>query len=527
MRRILCGIALAPALHTSVLAACKGSDGAVSPASTLRTFALLIALARGGLTMRLSHFSKLKSTVLLLSLLPYAMELLVEASVAQLILPASSGLTSPSSVLPLFMAAAIWAPLSPSIVIPNMLDLSEAGYKHAGDVILSSAPLEVAVAIMTFTAMEGAQKSLVAPASSSSSMAMTYGMIPVQLIGSVCLGIAVSALFWIYHAYMRPSKLAIRIMGKREPIESVLVFAICFFGVYALCTDSAIPRVIGLLAALSLGVGTQRFCPELAPGLALQLKGVWTFAECFLFVLTGVVVRGAIDSDSAALSPAVFGMLVIGSLARLSTNIIVAVVWEFSVHKAVKPTPGSAAAESATAGTACAPYSRPWQHRLKASAIRTVFLWTATIPKATLQASLGPKPLAEAAALGITTAAGAFIAQSAALAVLYCGVIGSLTTFFIGRPAAAWLEKDHDAALLSLQEYDDAEAKAMTVAQGGPAAPEESAVAAMASPAKAVTGAGDDCPPKLKGHASEVMLMEGSKEDATLSTVSGTTSNSV
>lgn len=48
---ILLGVALAPGLHPSVLNACNSFAGSVSPASTMRTFALLVALARGGLSI--------------------------------------------------------------------------------------------------------------------------------------------------------------------------------------------------------------------------------------------------------------------------------------------------------------------------------------------------------------------------------------------------------------------------------------------------------------------------------------------
>ena len=48
---IVLGVALAPLLHPSFVASCASSPGSVSGATTLRSFALLVALARGGLTM--------------------------------------------------------------------------------------------------------------------------------------------------------------------------------------------------------------------------------------------------------------------------------------------------------------------------------------------------------------------------------------------------------------------------------------------------------------------------------------------
>ena len=71
---ILLGAALAPALSPSVLSACSSDASSVSPAAAMRSFALLVALARGGLTMSLGSLRALWCPLAALAALPYACE---------------------------------------------------------------------------------------------------------------------------------------------------------------------------------------------------------------------------------------------------------------------------------------------------------------------------------------------------------------------------------------------------------------------------------------------------------------------
>ena len=172
---ILLGIALYPSVHVSVIntatfvsnplggAAIDVSGhetagpnsapfAAQNPASTIRSTALLVALARGGLSVRMAYFRELGLAMLAIAVLPYAFELIAEGLVAPSILPASAGFSGAGStvswVLP-FAAATVWAPLSPSIVVPNMLAFVDQGLTAAGSLVLTGAPLEVSTALIT------------------------------------------------------------------------------------------------------------------------------------------------------------------------------------------------------------------------------------------------------------------------------------------------------------------------------------------------------------------------------------------
>ena len=416
---IMFGVALAPALHPSLLQACTGIYGSIEPAAAIRTFGLLLALARGGLTTRFAVLKRLHVGLLVLSFIPYATELVVEAFVGRAILPEATGLNS-GSYTSIFLAASIWAALSPSIVIPNMLDFAEHGMKSSSGFVLAAAPFEMTTAIIVFSALESCAKS-----TSSAALTEALAFIPVQIIGSVFLGVAMGCIFWLFIKY-RSHPVVERFVGAREPIESVVIFFGLYYVTYVICESYYIPILVGLFSARVMGVSVKYMAPDDAPLLTIHFIEIWRFTECFLFVLTGSVVRDAIDSNSPALRVEFFIVLMCGSVGRMAADLIVACVWQKLVTHAEQPFNGRNALR------------------------RCVFLWTSTIPKATIQATLGPRVLLEATSLGMSLATGSFIAQSSAMAILYCATAGSLLTHSIGRTIAVYLESqdsdEHDSA---------------------------------------------------------------------------------
>ena len=501
---ILLGLALAPALHPSLVTTCSSTPGAVNPASSLRSFALLIALARGGLTMRLSNLSALRTPIALLGTLPFVCELLAEAIAAKLLLPDSSGIVSAAPPLTPFLAASIWAPLSPSIVIPNMLSFAERGLERTAGLVLTAAPFEIGVALLTIGSLESIM------AGGGGGLSVLW--VPVSLLGSLAFGFSSAYAYYLYIRH-RTHKTAVRLLRPPEPWEATIVFYIIYSGAYALSGSPNIPKLVGFLTALSASIGVQYLLPSHAAALAAGLKPVWAFAECFLFVLTGVVVRSAVDGGTAALSGAFVVVLMIGSVARLSADVCVAVAWGRYAARAralQQHHMATVIADASLSGSSSGDARTAQQHMTTTEAVeadrtisstssssttlpqqplhsanhydssssgsssssdnvdgsvyggsatqsvgahsssrsgsytdvmkRTLLLWSVTLPKATLQASLGSSPASQAAALGISAAAGAFIAQSAAMSILYCATIGSLLTFTLGERIARDLE---------------------------------------------------------------------------------------
>lgn len=428
---VLAGIALAPALHPTVLTP-SPVPGAVSPASSLRSFALLVALARGGLTMlageRRATLSRLRVPIALLACVPYALELVVEAAAARVLLPAAAGLGTDVArgTTVALLAASLWAPLSPSIVLPNMLAFGERGLLVASSTVGTAAPFEIATALVVFSTLEALLRGGGAGAA--------LGWAPVSLLASLALGAAAAASFEAY-ARARNHPRALALLQAPEASEALGVWLALFALAYLVAADGGaalVPKTIGFVAALAMAVTTALRLPGHAAAFATTLKGVWFYAEAFLFVLTGVVIRSAVDAAaSPALSPGFVAVLVCGSLARALGDVLAAAAWV--------AVDGAPAHGGGARGAARALLQRASP---RAVAQRAALLWATTMPKATLQASLGPKPLADAAVLGLPPATALFMEQSAGVAILYCATLGSLLTFSIGAAVARTLEDE-------------------------------------------------------------------------------------
>lgn len=76
--------------------------------------ALLVALIRGGLSVKLSFFRDFAAATALLAVVPYAFELTAEALVTPHLIPDFFGSAPQIAV---WESASTWAPLSPSIVM--------------------------------------------------------------------------------------------------------------------------------------------------------------------------------------------------------------------------------------------------------------------------------------------------------------------------------------------------------------------------------------------------------------------------
>lgn len=443
MPRIICmilfGIALLPVLHVAVIdtpttfanpanasAPIKAPD-AQNPASAIRAMALLIALARGGLSMKLSYFKVLGWSMVCLATIPYTFELILEGLVAPVILPASAGFSSGNTLLS-FAAATTLAPLSPSIVIPNMLAFVEQGLTAAGRLVLVGAPLEVSTALLT----EGIFDNYINANTKGADPNLVLYFIPVYIFGSAAYGFAYSFVYYEYTKIRQSTKLT-SFVGKMDPVEPLLVFVFMFILCYTTSIDDVnIPRLVGFFSALAMAVGVQFFVPDVADALALKLKPVWTFAEAYLFVLTGCVVRSGINAGQTfALFGPLFAVLLIGQIGRMVGDIIAGFLWQITLLRT-------------------APWkwnSGEWSDVAK----RIVFVWFATVPKATLQASLGPK-MGKTLTLAGWKAAGSFVGPASAIAILYMATIGSFLTFSVGTIVAKYFQDKEPTEEVTTQE---------------------------------------------------------------------------
>ena len=428
-----------------------------SPATIIRTVALLIALARGSFGLSLDALRARPLTILLLSIVPYAAEMLIEAAVAPAILPVASGLT-PAAAFPVmgmmpFVASSLWAALSPSLVIPNMLALVETrgpvGPAPAGgespvaaaarrkriadsvtNVILVAAPLEVATALITYGSLLVAATSVT---SGSADVTNAPGLIVVWVFAAIALGVLVSLALRTWRS-IRALPWFVKTYGAPVPGEQMLTFVSAYFFCYVVCQDAYIPKLNNFVCALAMVLSARVLCPGLADAVVIPLKFVWLIIEVLLFVLTGFVIRNGIDSNNAAVSGQFFAVLVIGTFGRLVSDFFVAIIWQLNSEAALR----AEAAGASPGGARC------WNVRAlnwRMVVYRAAFSWAVTSPKATVQAAVGGDVSKHNVQFGLvstvngvttTSPVGAFIQVSCALSILYCATAGSILTWTLG-----------------------------------------------------------------------------------------------
>lgn len=281
--------------------------------------------------------------------------------------------------------------------------------------------------------VQGVLGSTLVAATDGTSATLVVAHLPTFVIGSVLYGIAFACGFKGYQ-FIRNMPRVCELLGKADPTEPLFVFITIYLLCYSTSIDSIeTPWLIGFFAALSMTLATQQMLPEEANTICVALKGPWYFAECFLFVLTGCIIRPAIDVGlTTVLFGNFFAVLICGSLARMVGDSVVALVWQWQ-HLARPPAVWT---------------TEEWRDMAR----RVAFLWTTTTPKATLQGTLGPTTGALLIAASMTNKAylgpAAIVASASAVTILYCATIGTLLTFTVGRAMAAHLEAQQGAAAI-------------------------------------------------------------------------------
>ncbi len=323
----------------------------------IRMMALIVILLRAGLGLNKEVLKSVGTVAIKMSAIPCLLEGFTVTVVAYYILD-----------LPMVeagMLGFIIAAVSPAVIVPSMLHLKEKGWgmdKGIPVIVLAGASVDDVFAITLFTAFLGMGLK------ARGSIALQIGLIPLQIVAGIVLGLVVSYL--LYKIFkMRKVTLS---SEQRMTFVVVAAFAILIIGERY--------HIAGLLGIMTVGFVLLEKSPEIASKLEGQLGKVWFFAQIFLFVLIGAQV-----DIYVAWQAGLAGIMIIacGLIARITGVFI-------SLH-------GSAL-----------------NHKEK------LFCAIAYTPKATVQAAIGGIPLA----MGI--ASGAVILAIAVLAVMVTAPLGAI-----------------------------------------------------------------------------------------------------
>ncbi len=259
----------------------------------LREIALIVILARAGLSLDIKDLKRVGKPAILMCFVPATFEIVG----AVLLAPPLLGV----SVIEAAIMGAMLAAVSPAIIVPKMLTLMEKGYgmnKSIPQLVMAGASADDIYAIVLFTSFVG-----VAKGDKFSFVSLLN--IPISILTGFAVGIAVGIVL-------------VQILKKihmRDTIKILLILGISFLFVGFEEHISSIVPFSGLLAVMALGGTVLKMQEVVAKRISGKFSKIWVAAELILFVLVGAAVdiRYVYTAGLAAVL-AIFGALIFRSV---------------------------------------------------------------------------------------------------------------------------------------------------------------------------------------------------------------------
>ena len=334
-------------------------DGSILDISPeLRKIALIIILTRAGLSLDLAALKRVGRPAILMCFVPACFEILGMALLAPLLLHIR--------LMEALILGAVIGAVSPAVIVPKMLKLSEEGYgtdKGIPQLLLAGASVDDVFVIVMFSTFTGLEKN-------GTFSAFSLATIPVSVMLGVAAGLGIGCLL---------GKLFERI-HIRDTKKLLLFLCAAFFLVAFEDTFGEKVPFSALIAVMSIGVAVQKIRPMAAERLSARFNKLWVAAEIFLFVLVGACVN-----------------LPYAAKAGISTVILILLVLLFRM---------------AGVFVCLIKTNLNLKERL--------FCMLAYTPKATVQAAIGGIPLALGLACGET------VLTAAVIAILLTAPLGAL-----------------------------------------------------------------------------------------------------
>ena len=321
--------------------------------SQLRRIALIIILMRAGLSLNLEDLKKAGRPAILMCFVPACFEVTGMIILAPILLGVSR------------LDAAIMGAVSPAVIVPRMIKLTEEGWgtkKSIPQLILAGASVDDVFVIVLFSAFTGV-------AFGTGVSAASFIKIPFSVIFGAASGFLVGYLLAVYF-----EKIHIR-----DTAKVMILLSVSFLLVTAEDRFDEVIPFSGLLAVMGMGIALKRKRAVVAVRLSSKFNKLWVMAEIMLFVLVGATV----DLHYAASAGAAAVVLIFGVLLFRMVG-----VW------------------CCMLGTALTKKER-------------LFCMFAYMPKATVQAAIGGMPLA----MGLSC--GNIVLTVAVLSILITAPLGA------------------------------------------------------------------------------------------------------
>lgn len=235
----------------------------------LRQIALIVILARAGLSLDLKDLKKVGRPAFLLCFVPATFELLT----VTLLAPSLLGITRLEAAI----LGAVLAAVSPAVVVPRMLHLMESGYgreKKIPQMIMAGASVDDVYVIVLFTAFLGMQ-------GGSGFDAASLMKVPVSVISGIALGILAGyilvRIFKMFH--------------MRDTIKVLIILSVSMLMVTLEELLKPWFPLSGLLAVMAIGGTILKTYELLAKRIMGKFSKIWVGSEILLFVLVGAAVN--------------------------------------------------------------------------------------------------------------------------------------------------------------------------------------------------------------------------------------------
>lgn len=336
----------------------------LSVSSDLRQMALIIILLKAGLSLEPADLKKVGRPALMMTCVPASCELLA----FWLFAPRILGITRIEAAV----MGAVLAAVSPAVVIPRMVQLTETHYgtdKSIPQMIMAGASCDDIFVIVLFSTFAGM-------AQGKSASAADFLNIPVSIVLGIVVGaIAGLGLSVFFETAYRHGHCV------RNSMKLIIVLGVSFLLMSIESWLKGIVSVSGLLAVVSMACTLRLKSPEAVSGrLSEKFGKLWLAAELILFVLVGAAVdiRYTLHAGPAAI------VMIALALVIRSIGVCICLM------------------------------------RTHLNAKERLFCVIAYLPKATVQAAIGSVPMA----MGL--ACGQIVLSVAVLAILITAPLGAM-----------------------------------------------------------------------------------------------------
>ena len=241
-----------------------------SISSYLRKIALIIILAKAGLSLNLSDLKKVGRPAILMSFLPAVIEMCAVGIFAPLLFPSLNYIDS-------FLLGSVLGAVSPAVVVPMMSKLMDEQYgteKGIPQLIIAASSIDDIIMIVFFQCFLSMEKG-------NNLSYITFLNIP----SSIILGILLGVLFGF------SINLILKFKNIDETILLILIFGISFGFTLLEEVVSSYIGISSLLAVISMCVIIKLKNPIIAKNLVSKCNKLWILSEMFLFVLVGACIK--------------------------------------------------------------------------------------------------------------------------------------------------------------------------------------------------------------------------------------------